>query len=220
MHRKLHVRELGRLPYGQAWDLQKSLSEQRKQSLIEDQLLLLEHPHVLTVGRNGHLENLLISSDRLRDLGIELHEINRGGDITYHGPGQIIGYPIIDLREWKRDVVAYVRALEEVIIRTLKRYGIEGVRDPGATGVWVNGAKICALGVHISRWVTTHGFALNWTTDLKYFQYIVPCGLTRPVTSMEQLGVRVDREALHQALVEEFADVFEFEPALENAPVL
>ena len=220
MLRKLHVRELGRLPYSQAWDLQKSLADQRKQGLIEDQLLLLEHPHVLTVGRNGHLENLLISRDRMRDLGIELHEINRGGDITYHGPGQIVGYPIVDLREWKRDVVAYVRALEEVIIRTLRRYGIEGIRDPGATGVWVNGAKICALGVHISRWVTTHGFALNWTTDLKYFQYIVPCGLTRPVTSMEQLGVRVDREALHQTLVEEFAEIFEFEPALESARVL
>jgi len=220
MLRKLHVRELGRLPYSQAWDLLKSLADQRKQGLIEDQLLLLEHPHVLTVGRNGHLENLLVSRDRMRDLGIELHEINRGGDITYHGPGQIVGYPIVDLREWKRDVVAYVRALEEVIIRTLRRYGIEGIRDPGATGVWVNGAKICALGVHISRWVTTHGFALNWTTDLKYFQYIVPCGLTRPVTSMEQLGVRVDREALHQALVEEFAELFEFEPALESARVL
>jgi lipoate-protein ligase B len=220
MHRKLHVRELGRLPYQQAWDLQQSLAGQRKQGLIEDQLLLLEHPHVLTVGRNGHLENLLISRDRMRDLGIELHEINRGGDITYHGPGQIVGYPIFDLREWKRDVVAYVRALEEVIIRTLRHYGIEGVRDPGATGVWVDGAKICALGVHISRWVTTHGFALNWTTDLKYFQYIVPCGLTRPVTSMEQLGVQVDRVALHQTLVEEFAEVFEFEPALESVRVL
>ncbi len=215
--RKLQVRELGRLAYGEAWDLQKSLAEQRKQGLIPDQLLLVEHPHVLTLGRNGHEENILLSRDRLAELGIEYFEINRGGDITYHGPGQIVGYPILDLREWKRDVVAYIRALEEAIIRTLRRYGIEGVRDPGAAGVWVNGAKVCAVGVHISRWVTTHGFALNWTTDLKYFQYIVPCGLTKPVTSMEALGVRVDRAELHQAILDEFAQVYEYEPALVSA---
>ncbi|MGJ5815076.1 lipoyl(octanoyl) transferase LipB [Paludibaculum fermentans] len=215
--RKLQVRELGRLAYGEAWDLQKSLAEQRKQGLIPDQFLLVEHPHVLTLGRNGHEENILLSRDRLAALGIEYFEINRGGDITYHGPGQIVGYPILDLREWKRDVVAYIRALEEVIIRTLRRYGIEGVRDPGAAGVWVNGAKVCAVGVHISRWVTTHGFALNWTTDLNYFQYIVPCGLTKPVTSMEQLGVRVDRAELHQTILDEFAQVYEYEPALVSA---
>lgn len=215
--RKLQVRELGRLAYGEAWDLQKSLAEQRKQGLIPDQLLLVEHPNVLTLGRNGHVENILLSRDRQAELGIEYFEINRGGDITYHGPGQIVGYPILDLREWKRDVVAYIRALEEVVIRTLWRYGIEGVRDPGAAGVWVNGAKVCAVGVHISRWVTTHGFALNWTTDLQYFQYIVPCGLTKPVTSMEQLGIQVERAELHQTILEEFARVYEYEPALVSA---
>ena len=215
--RKIEVRELGRLPYDKAWAMQSSLAGERKLGRISDQLLLLEHPHVLTIGRNGHAENLLVTREALAGMGIDYHEINRGGDITYHGPGQIVGYPIIDLREWKRDVVAYVRGLEEVVIRVLRRYDIEGERDPGATGVWVGAAKICALGVHISRWVTTHGFALNWTTDLRYFQYIVPCGLARPVTSMEQLGVRVDRAELHHALVEEFAQVFDYEPALIGA---
>ncbi len=210
--RKLEVRELGRLPYGEAWALQKELAEQRKQGLIPDQLLLVEHPHVLTMGRNAHERNLLVGRSRLAELGIEYFEIDRGGDVTYHGPGQVVGYPILDLREWKRDVVAYLRALEEVILAALRRFGIEGQRDAGATGVWTPEGKICAMGVHISRWVTTHGFALNWTTDLSYFQHIVPCGLPRPVASMESLGVRVEREAVHRAIVEEFARVFEYEP--------
>lgn len=211
--RKLEVRELGCVPYAEAWDLQRSLAEKRKRGEIADQLLLLEHNHVLTLGRNGRDGNILVGAQRMKDLGIDYLEIDRGGDVTYHGPGQIVGYPILDLREWKRDVVAYVRALEEVIIRSLRRFGIEGARDPGATGVWVSGAKVCAMGVHISRWVTTHGFALNWRTDLEYFGYIVPCGLRRPVTSLELLGVHVERAAVHQALVEEFAQVFEYEPA-------
>jgi lipoate-protein ligase B len=215
--RNLEVRELGRLPYGEAWDLQKSLAEERKHGRIPDQLLLVEHPHVLTMGRNAHRENLLAPRSRLAELGIEYYEIDRGGDVTYHGPGQIVGYPIIDLREWKRDVVAYVRALEEVILRVLARYGIEGSREAGATGVWTPQGKICAIGVHISRWVTTHGFALNWTTDLSYFQHIVPCGLPRPVASMQLLGVQVARDHVHRAIVEEFAQVFEYEPALVSA---
>ncbi len=215
--RSLEVRELGRLPYGEAWDLQKSLAEDRKHGRIPDQLLLVEHPHVLTLGRNAHQENLLAPRTRLAQLGIEYFEIDRGGDVTYHGPGQIVGYPIVDLRGWKCDVVAYVRALEEVILRVLARYGIEGGREAGATGVWTPQGKICAIGVHISRWVTTHGFALNWTTDLSYFQHIVPCGLPRPVASMELLGVQVAREHVHRAIVEEFAHVFDYEPALVTA---
>ncbi|MCC7154218.1 MAG: lipoyl(octanoyl) transferase LipB [Bryobacterales bacterium] len=215
--RRLEVHELGRTGYTQALELQQSLEERRKRGEIPDQLLLLEHPHVLTLGRNGRLDNVLVSQDRLRELGIEFYENNRGGDITYHGPGQIVGYPIFDLREWKRDVVAYVRSLEEVIIRSLAAFHINAARDPGATGVWTGGAKVCAIGVHISRWVTTHGFALNWTTDLNYFQYIVPCGLTRPVTSMERLGVNVPREAVHAALVASFAEVFDLEPAVAAA---
>ncbi|MCS7042415.1 MAG: lipoyl(octanoyl) transferase LipB [Bryobacteraceae bacterium] len=211
--RNFEVRELGLVPYGQAWDLQRELERRRKAGEIPDQLLLLEHPHVLTLGRNGKPEHLLVSRERLAELGIEFYEIDRGGDITYHGPGQIVGYPVIDLREWKRDVVAYVRGIEEVIIRALARFGIESWREPGATGVWTRAGKICAIGVHISRWVTTHGFALNWTTDLKYYQYIVPCGLPRPVTSMEALGVRPERGAVHQALIENFAEVFNYETA-------
>lgn len=230
--RTLEVRELGRIPYAEAWELQQSLEAQRKLGEIGDQLLLLEHPHVLTLGRNGHQENVLLSRDRLTQLGIQFFENNRGGDITYHGPGQIVGYPIIDLREWKRDVVAYVRNVEESVIRVLARYGLEGTRDAGATGVWTRRsdaqlaparelAKICAIGVHLSRWVTTHGFALNWTTDLHYFQYIVPCGLTRPVTSLEELGVSVSREDLHRAIIEEFASVFDYDPAaVKAAPAL
>ena len=217
--RKLELRELGRVSFADAWALQQSLEARRKQGEICDQLLLLEHPHVLTLGRNGHLENVLLSRERLAALGIEFFEINRGGDITYHGPGQIVGYPIVDLREWKRDVVAYVRGLEETVIRTLARFGIEGCREPGATGVWVRDkdgqlAKICAIGVHISRWVTTHGFAFNWTTDLSYFRHIVPCGLTRPVTSLEALGIALPRATVQQALVEQFASVFEYDPVV------
>jgi len=214
--RKLQVRELGCIPFAEAWALQKSLAEQRKRAEVPDQLLLLEHPHVLTLGRNGHLENILVTPERLAQLGIDLVEIDRGGDITYHGPGQIVGYPVLDLREWKRDVVAYVRAIEQSIIAALARFGVAADREPGATGVWVgqgpDRAKICAIGVHLSRWVSTHGFALNWTTDLSYFSYIVPCGLTRPVTSMEALGVRAGRATVHQVIIEEFSRVFEFQP--------
>lgn len=211
--RRFEVRQLGLLPYGEAWELQRELERRRKGGEIPDQLLLVEHPHVLTLGRNGKLDHLLVSRERLAQLGIEFYEIDRGGDITYHGPGQIVGYPIIDLKEWKRDVVAYVRGIEEVVIRALARFGIESWRERGATGVWTRAGKICAIGVHISRWVTTHGFALNWTTDLKYYQYIVPCGLPRPVTSMEALGVRPERSAVHQALIEHFAEVFQYETA-------
>jgi lipoyl(octanoyl) transferase len=218
--RRLAVRDLGLLPYRDALALQRSLAERRKRGEGPDQLLLLEHPHVLTLGRNASVENLLVSRERLAELGMDLVEINRGGDITYHGPGQIIGYPIVDLREWKRDVVAYIRGLEEVVLRALGRFGISGERDRGATGVWVEGAKICAMGVHISRWVTTHGFALNWTTDLRFFEYIVPCGLRRPVTSMEKLGVRAERGLVLEALAAAFAEVFEYEPAGVGEPVL
>jgi lipoyl(octanoyl) transferase len=215
--RRLEVRELGLVRYGEAWERQKALAASRQAGEIPDQFLLVEHPHVITLGRNSHPENLLLPQAERARLGIECFEINRGGDVTYHGPGQIVGYPILDLREWKRDVMAYVRGLEEAVIRALAAFGIEGGREAGATGVWVDHpsgqrAKICAIGVHISRWVTTHGFALNWRTDLNYFGHIVPCGLQRPVTSMDDLGVRVERERVHRELVSEFARVFDFEP--------
>src|SRR6202162_2981401 len=166
--RPCELRDLGLLSYGNALAIQKEFVEQRKQQLIPDQLLLVEHPHVITQGRNGHAENLLASREILERAGIAFELTDRGGDITYHGPGQIVGYPIFDLREWKRDVVAYVRALEQVMIDALGEFGIEARRLDGCTGVWVHGKKVAAIGVHISRWVTSHGFALNHTTDLSY----------------------------------------------------
>jgi lipoate-protein ligase B len=206
--RHLQVRDLGRLGWPEAYALQRELAEQRKQALISDQLLFVEHPHTVTMGRNGHESNILAGPEMLRRAGIAYHETNRGGDVTYHGPGQIVGYPIFDLREWKRDVMAYVRTLEQVIIETLADFRIESWRDPGATGVWTAEGKICAIGVHISRWVTSHGFALNHTTDLSYFRYIVPCGLTKPVTSMEALGVTVERSAVEAAIASRFCALF------------
>jgi len=202
------VRDLGRMAYAEAYELQKRLEARRKLGEVPGQLLIVEHPHVITLGRNGHMRNLLARPEVLERAGISFFPTDRGGDITYHGPGQIVGYPIFDLREWKRDVVAYVRAIEQAVIDTLAAFRIHGDRVPGATGVWVDGAKIAAIGVHISRWVTSHGFALNHSTDLSYFQYIVPCGLTKPVTSMEKLGVRVPREGVVAELVRQFRKQF------------
>src|ERR1039458_10107001 len=209
--RKLELRDIGRVPYSVAWELQQQLEARRKAGEICDQLLLVEHPHVLTLGRNGRMENLILGRERLAELGIEFFEINRGGDITYHGPGQIVCYPIFDLREWKRDVVAYVRAIEQVIMDSLAEFGIEATRLEGCTGVWVKGKKVAAIGIHISRWVTSHGFALNHTTALSYFQYIVPCGLTKPVTSIRELSSTAGRDDVTAALARNFAKAFHFE---------
>jgi lipoyl(octanoyl) transferase len=203
------LRDLGRVSYDGALAIQHDLVERRKRGEIPDQLLIVEHPHVVTMGRNGHLENLLASPEILAGAGIELHYTDRGGDVTYHGPGQIVGYPIFDLREWKRDVVAYVRALEQVLIDALAEFGIVAERLPGATGVWIGGAKVAAIGVHIGRWVTSHGFALNLDTDLDYFKYIVPCGLTRPVTSLRALGCAASRAEVTKSVAAAFGRVFE-----------
>jgi len=208
--RNCEVRDLGRIGYAEALTIQKDLADQRKRGEIPDQLLMVEHPHVITLGRNGHMDNLLAGNDVLERSGISFHHTDRGGDITYHGPGQIVGYPIFDLREWKRDVVAYVRAMEQVLIDTLNDFGIEGGREQGCTGVWVDARKIAAIGVHISRWVTSHGFALNHSTDLSYFQYIVPCGLTKPVTSMGESGSNASREEVTRAIACHFAETFNF----------
>ncbi len=197
--------------WGAAYALQTELVGQRQRGEIGDQLLLVEHPHVVTMGRNGQAAHLLASAEVLAATGIEYYETNRGGDVTYHGPGQLVGYPIVQLNEWKRDVHAYVRALEEVIIRVLADFGLTGERVAGATGVWTGGAKICAIGVHLSRWVSSHGFALNVTTDLQYFQYIVPCGLTKPVTSLRQLGVAVSMDEVKSAVRRRFAEVYEYQ---------
>ncbi len=203
---------LGTLDYAAAFELQRDLVARRRNGEIPDTLLLVEHPHVITMGRNARHENLLATEEHLRRAGIAFHPTDRGGDVTYHGPGQLVGYPILDLRDWKRDVVAYLRALEQVLIGALAEFGIDAGRAEGMTGVWVNGAKIAALGVHISRWVTSHGFALNVHTDLRYFQYIIPCGLSKPVTSLEQLlGVAPPTERVIAAVVQHFGETFERE---------
>jgi lipoyl(octanoyl) transferase len=201
--------DLGNIEYGAAWNLQRGLVASRKQRLIGDRLLFAEHPHVITMGRGSRREHLLASPQQLDRLGIALWETDRGGDVTYHGPGQLVGYPIVDLREWKRDVVAYLRALEQVLIGAAAEFGIRAERLPGCTGVWAGGAKLAAMGVHVSRWVTSHGFALNVNTDLRYFRYIVPCGLTKPVTSIaELLGEAPPRAAVVETVTRHFGRVF------------
>jgi lipoyl(octanoyl) transferase len=207
------LRDLGRMGYAEAFGWQRDFVERRKRGEIPDQLLIVEHPPVVTMGRNGREQNLLASPELLARAGIEFHHTDRGGDVTFHGPGQIVGYPIFDLREWKRDVVAYVRALEEVLIRALGEFGIEGRRVERATGVWVSlpggRAKIAAIGIHVSRWVASHGFALNVDPDLSYFRYIVPCGLTEPVTSMREAGSSAGRKDVVAAIACNFGRTFD-----------
>jgi lipoyl(octanoyl) transferase len=203
--------------YSDALEIQQQIATERKQGLGLDHLLFVEHPHVVTIGRNGHEENVLAPEAALRAAGIELYETDRGGDVTYHGPGQIVAYPIMDLREWKRDVGAFVRAIEQVLIDTLEDFNIEARRIAKLTGVWVGDAKIAAIGVHLSRWVSTHGLALNVSTDLRYFEHIVPCGLTKPVTSMAALGVLADAEDVKSVLARRFGQIFEFEMQAEPA---
>ena len=184
--------DLGLIGYAEAYALQKRIVAARKADAIEDVLLLCEHPHVITQGRNGKREHLLVGEHVLRQKGVEFYETSRGGDITYHGPGQIVGYPILNLSEIRRDVVWYVRMLEEAMIRATAELGITAKRVAGKTGIWVESGKteekLAAIGVHISRWVTSHGFAYNVSTDLRFFDLIVPCGIAdRKATSLEKL---------------------------------
>ncbi len=227
MIRPCIVRDLGRMSYADALVIQESIARERKLGEGTDHLLFVEHPHVVTIGRNGHESNVLASPEFLSGKGIAVYESDRGGDVTYHGPGQIVGYPVMDLRNWKRDVGAFVRAIEQTLIDTLEEFGIPGARVHGLTGVWTGcsdpdaaPAKVAAIGVHLSRWVSTHGWALNVTTDLRCFDYIVPCGLKKPVTSMEQLGVQADPEDVKRALTRHFGRLFDFEMRHEaQAPV-
>jgi len=184
--------DLGLIGYAEAWTLQKRAVAARKAGAIDDVLLLCEHPHVITLGRSGKRENLLASEHVLRQKGVEFHTTDRGGDITYHGPGQIVGYPILNLGAIRRDVVWYVRMLEEAMIRATAEFGVAAERVAGKTGIWVKNGnaeeKLAAIGVHISRWVTSHGFAYNVSTDLRKFDLIVPCGIAdRKATSLEKL---------------------------------
>jgi lipoyl(octanoyl) transferase len=208
----LHVQRLGLVPYAEALELQARLVEQRRADQIEDQLLLLEHPPVITLGvKSLHdRSHVLQTPERLASLGIELLETGRGGDVTYHGPGQLVGYPIINLAPDRRDVHRYVRDLEEVLIRAVATFGIIAGRSAGLTGVWVGDAKLAAIGVRIARWVTSHGFALNVDTNLEHFGLIIPCGITdKSVTSIEKLtGRRTPMRDVEAAVSAAFADVF------------
>ncbi len=204
------VRRLGRVGYRQAWALQRQLLAARRQRQISDTLVLLSHPPVITMGRGGRPEHLVGSLHELSARGVEFVETDRGGDVTFHGPGQVVGYAIVDLTQRKRDLHRYLRDLEEVIVRAVAEFGIDAGRVPGLTGVWVGDAKLAAIGVRVSRWITHHGFALNVDTDLSYFDLIVPCGITdKRVTSMEKLLQRdIDRDAVEDALVRSFSRVF------------
>ena len=210
--RRLLVRRLGSVPYADALALQKQLVEQRRASEIPDQLLLLQHPPVITLGVKSRDDrsHVLETPERLAVRGIEVVETGRGGDVTYHGPGQLVGYPILDLSPDRRDVHQYVRDLEEVLIRAVAAFGITAARLPGLTGVWVGDAKLAAIGVRIARWVTSHGFALNVGTNLEHFGLIIPCGITdKTVTSVEKLiGRPAPMTDVETAVCRAFADVF------------
>ncbi len=178
----------GSVSYGKALDLQMKICDAKKRGFDKDVVLLLEHPPTITLGRNASEKNLLVNESFLRAKGVDLFHVDRGGDITFHGPGQLVGYPILALKAGERDVHAYMRNLEASLIRLLGAYGITGERDPRYTGVWTSGGKIAAMGVHISRWITRHGFALNVNTDLSFYDLIVPCGIVgKRVTSMQKL---------------------------------
>lgn len=230
--RQVHFQDLGLIDYAEAWDLQTRLFKatidrkianrhlpEDQQVLTEDHVLFCEHPHVYTLGKSGKQSHLLLNEEGLREKGVVFFPIDRGGDITYHGPGQIVGYPILDLDHHFTDIHRFLRTLEEAIIGTLEAYGIKAGRIEGLTGVWLDWAeplkarKICAFGIRASRWVTMHGFAFNVNTDLSFFDNIVPCGITdKGVTSMaKELGGEVDIEEVKNRLRLELADLFDVE---------
>ncbi|MFC7441016.1 lipoyl(octanoyl) transferase LipB [Laceyella putida] len=210
------VQRLGLAPYMETWDKQKELVQSIDRGQLDNQLLLLEHPHTITLGRGSHQENIIFSEDYYREQGIHLVEIDRGGDVTYHGPGQLVGYPLFHLGERGNNAHGYLRDLEEVLIRALKHFGIEAGRKEPYTGVWVGDVKIAAIGVKFNRgrnrrgYITSHGFALNVNTDLRYFQLIVPCGIQEyGVTSMqEQLGKPVDMNEVMEQVIKSTREVF------------
>jgi lipoyl(octanoyl) transferase len=210
--RVLEVRRLGVVSYEDALVLQRETAEARRAGSVPDTFILLQHPSVITLGvrGDGGRANIVATAERLASLGVQVHETGRGGDVTYHGPGQIVGYPIIDLKPDRCDVHRYVRDLEEVLIRSAADFGIEATRIPGLTGVWVRAEKLAAIGVRISRWITSHGFAFNVDTDLEYFRLIVPCGISdRGVTSLARLLGRAPSIAeVEASMIRRFAEVF------------
>mgnify|MGYP003323539407 FL=1 len=228
-NKKVKITELGFLPYSEAWDIQEeyfsntiAVKRQNRQLdssiLTENHLLLVEHPPVFTLGKSGKIDHLLLKEEVLKSKGIAFFKTNRGGDITFHGPGQLVGYPILDLDNFFTDIHKYLRYLEEIIIKTLSDFGLNSARSDGETGVWLDlgtpfARKICAMGVRASRWVTMHGFALNINTDLSYFDYIVPCGIQgKGVTSIaKELKREVDPSIVKAAVLKNFSEVFEVE---------
>jgi lipoyl(octanoyl) transferase len=212
--KKLAVVDIGRTRFSNAWELQQKVFHRRQHGLIGDTLVFTEHEHVYTIGKGGNGNHLLASEKEINDSGIEVYRIDRGGDITYHGPGQLVGYPIIDLNSHFPDIHRYLRCLEEAIILSLNEYGIEATREPDYTGVWFKGEKIAAIGVKVSKWITMHGFALNVNTDLTKFSRIIPCGIFhRGVTSMERiLGKKIAMDDVRASLSSAFCEVFGCEP--------
>lgn len=216
--REIDYFDLGMIAYDNAWDLQKKTFELRRNNSIKDTLYLLEHPNTYTLGKVTDKANLISSEEFLKKNNISIFEIDRGGDITYHGPGQIVGYPIIDLKLWKEDTHLYLRGLEEVIIRTCKDYGITATRIDKLTGVWIGHRKIAAIGIKVSRWITMHGFAFNVNTDLSLFNGIIPCGIKdKEVTSLKkELGVEINLSEVKSRLVSNFAEVFSYDKVNEQ----
>lgn len=240
MNKKVQLQDLGLRDYKEVWDFQERLFQdildikiknRREESTNEtpNHFLFVEHPHVYTLGKSGDLENLLLNEQQLQEKGATFYKINRGGDITYHGPGQIVGYPILDLENFFTDIHKYLRLLEEVIILTMQEYGLHGTRSPGETGVWLDvgtpfARKICAMGVRASRWVTMHGFAFNANVNLGYFDNIIPCGIRgKGVTTLNvELGVdSVNEQELKEKMLHHFTRLFEAEIIKsQNQPVL
>lgn len=215
--RRLEVRQLGLVPYAEGLELQDQLVQQRRAGEIPDQLLLLEHPHVITLGTSSSTDHILVGEEERALLGIELFETGRGGDVTYHGPGQLVGYPIFDLKPDRCDLHRYVRDIEEALIKALAHFGLAAGRKDGLTGVWLGEEKVAAIGVRVSSgWITSHGFALNVSTNLQFFDSIIPCGIRdHGVTSLQlALGRPVDMAEVCTAVTNGFAEVFGMEPSL------
>jgi lipoyl(octanoyl) transferase len=210
--RKLVYCDLGLIDYKEAWDLQKSVHQLRVENKIDDVLFLLEHPHTYTLGKIADKENLVGDKKYLSDNKISVYEIDRGGDVTYHGPGQIVGYPIISLTNWKQDTHKYLRAIEEVIIKVCSEYSLAGSRVDKYTGVWIEDRKICAIGIKVSRWITMHGFAFNVNTDLNLFNGIIPCGISdKDVTSLNrELKKEIPLEEIKEKIIPSFMTEFEY----------
>jgi lipoyl(octanoyl) transferase len=211
--RKLVYCDLGLIDYKDAWDVQKSIHQLRVENKMDDVLFLLEHPHTYTLGKTADKENLVGDKKYLYDNKISVYDIDRGGDITYHGPGQIVGYPIINLTNWKQDTHKYLRSIEEVIINVLKEYDLIGTRVEKYTGVWLDDSKICAIGIKVSRWITMHGFAFNVNTDLNLFNGIIPCGITdKDVTSLNrELSKEIALNDVKEKIIHHFSSQFNYD---------